>query len=189
MGHTQDAKTNRLGASRRRLIASAAAAATVLLVRPSLAAVAISEPRRLRLQNLHTGETVATEYWADGQYIPGGLHDIAKILRDHRSGETHAIDPSLLDLLHKVQDALGTTSAFHVISGYRSPASNAKLAAASTGVAKRSLHMDGKAVDIRIPGVALTNLHKAAKALRGGGVGYYAASDFVHMDVGRVRYW
>ena len=190
MGQIQTEKTDHIHTQRRRLIAgAAAAAATIFFVRPSLAALAIAQPRRLRLQNLHTGETVATEYWADGEYLPGGLADIAKVLRDHRSGAVHAIDPALLDLLHQVHGVLETTSAFHVISGYRSPESNAKLAAASTGVAKRSLHMDGKAVDIRIPGVQLTNLHKAAKALKGGGVGYYAASNFVHMDIGRVRYW
>ncbi len=189
MGHNPDATKNHLPATRRRVIAGAAAAAAAFFIRPSFAAIPIPGPRRLRFQNLHTGETATTDYWADGQYLQGGLDDIAKVLRDHRSGTVHPIDPGLLDLLHKVQGALETTTAFHVISGYRSPASNAKLAAASTGVAKRSLHMDGKAIDIRIPGVALSNLHKAAKALQGGGVGYYAQSNFVHMDVGRVRYW
>ncbi|MGE4063041.1 MAG: DUF882 domain-containing protein [Rhodospirillaceae bacterium] len=154
-----------------------------------MATVGLERPRRLHLQNLHTGEKVAADYWADGAYIPGGLDDIAKVLRDHRNGRSHPIDPTLLDLLHKVQATLEPSSPFHVISGYRSPESNAKLAAASSGVAKHSMHMDGKAIDIRIPGVDLTTLHKAAKSLKGGGVGYYAASNFVHMDVGRVRYW
>jgi len=175
--------------SRRRLIAGAGAAAALFMVRPSHAAIAIGRPRSLKLQNLHTGEKVATEFWADGAYIPGGLADISKVLRDHRNGTVHPIDPGLLDLLYKVQAGLETSSPFHVISGYRSPDSNAKLAAASTGVAKRSMHMDGKAIDIRMPGVELTSLHKAAKVLKGGGVGFYGSSNFVHMDVGRVRYW
>lgn len=175
--------------SRRRVISGFGAAAALFVVRPTQAAIAVERPRSLKLQNLHTGEKVATEFWADGTYIPGGLADISKVLRDHRSGTVHPIDPSLLDLLYKVQSSLETSSPFHVISGYRSPASNAKLASASTGVAKRSMHMDGKAIDIRMPGIELTSLHKAAKVLKGGGVGFYASSNFVHMDVGRVRYW
>jgi uncharacterized protein YcbK (DUF882 family) len=174
---------------RRRFIAGAGAAAVYFIARPAMAIVEPDRPRRLCFTNLHTGETCAVEYWADGGYLPAGLDDIAKVLRDHRSGAVHAIDPKLLDLLHKLQGTLETASPFHVISGYRSPASNAKLAAASSGVAKHSMHMDGKAIDIRVPGVDLANLHKAAKILKGGGVGYYAASNFVHMDVGRVRYW
>jgi uncharacterized protein YcbK (DUF882 family) len=175
--------------SRRSLLAGGAAAASLLFIRPSFALPLIERPRTLNLQNLHTGETLATEYWADGQYLPGKLDEVAKILRDHRNGAVHAIDPKLLDLLHTLQATLETRTPFHVISGYRSPETNAKLAAASSGVAKHSMHMDGKAIDIRMPGVDLLTLHKAAKALKGGGVGYYSASDFVHMDVGRVRYW
>ena len=178
---------------RRRFLAGAGAAAALLMVRPSLAAPALSTAslgaRCLSFQNLHTGETCVAEYWANGEYVSDGLGSISKLLRDHRNGAVHPIDPALLDLLHKLQSSLETTSPFQVISGYRSPESNAKLAAASSGVAKHSLHMDAKAIDIRVPGVQLTNLHKAAKALKGGGVGYYAASNFVHVDVGRVRYW
>jgi len=94
-----------------------------------------------------------------------------------------------LDLLHRLRTTIEVNTPFHVISGYRSPESNAKLQAKSDGVAKRSLHMDGKAIDIRVPGVDLRNLQKAAKSLQGGGVGFYAESNFVHMDSGRVRYW
>src|SRR5687768_13639369 len=101
---------------RRRLIAGGAAAATLLIMRPGLAAISLPQPRSLKLQNLHTGEKTTTEYWADGQYLPSGLAEIAKVLRDHRNGATHAIDPGLLDLLHKVQSSLEVTSPFQVIS-------------------------------------------------------------------------
>lgn len=181
--------TETVNSQRRRFIAGGAATTAMLFTRPLFAAIPLERPRALKFQNLHTGEKLTTEYWADGQYLPRGLGDIAKVLRDHRNGAIHAIDPKLLDLLHTLQNTLETASPFQVISGYRSAESNAKLAAASTGVAKRSMHMDGKAIDIRVPGIELINVHKAAKAMQGGGVGYYAASNFVHMDVGRVRYW
>jgi uncharacterized protein YcbK (DUF882 family) len=111
------------------------------------------------------------------------------VLRDHRSDEVSPIDTRLLDLLHTLSDKLDTTSQFHVISGYRSPATNAKLAEKSNGVARHSLHMDGLAIDIRLPGRELADVRRAAIALRSGGVGYYPGSNFVHMDVGRVRTW
>lgn len=177
-------------ADRRRFLLTGLAAATGVLLPAKFARAATPHaPRSLAFQNLHTGESFSGEYWADGAYINEQLQQVAKVLRDHRNGASHIIDPALLDLLHAVRGSLETTRPFQVISGYRSPESNAKLAAASSGVAKHSMHMDGKAIDIRVPGVELLNVHKAAKALKGGGVGYYAASNFVHMDVGRVRYW
>jgi uncharacterized protein YcbK (DUF882 family) len=188
MGHFAD-DNDQLNPQRRRFLAAGLAAAACVAAGPAFALVTPGRPRTLKLHNLHTGERLSTDYWAEGQYIPGGLEEISKLLRDHRNGASHAIDPKLLDLLHTVHGKLETPAPFHVISGYRSPASNAKLAAAGSGVAKHSMHMDGKAIDIRIPGIDLLNLHKAAKSLKGGGVGYYATSNFVHMDVGRVRYW
>lgn len=187
MGHFAD--DDQLNPRRRRFLMAGLAATACFAAAPSFAAIAPGRPRTLKLQNLHTGEHLSTDYWADGQYIPGSLEEISKVLRDHRNGAAHPIDPKLLDLLHTVHGKLETSAPFHVISGYRSPESNAKLASASSGVAKHSMHMDGKAIDVRIPGIDLLNLHKAAKTLKSGGVGYYAASNFVHMDVGRVRYW
>jgi len=111
------------------------------------------------------------------------------VLRDHRTGAVAAIDIQLLDLLDHVKAALGTAQPFQVISGYRSPASNSLLASSSSGVARRSLHMEGKAIDIRIPGVPLADLRRAGLMLKGGGIGYYPGSNFVHLDVGRVRTW
>jgi uncharacterized protein YcbK (DUF882 family) len=120
------------------------------------------------------------------------LSKINHILRDHRANEVKAIDTGLLDLLHRLGGTLQTSAAYHVISGYRSPATNATLRSnggAHTGVASKSLHMVGKAIDVRLPDVPLKELHRAALSLKGGGVGYYPDLNFVHVDVGRVRYW
>ena len=152
------------------------------------AAVAPNE-RILRLYNTHTGENLRSIFWAEGQFIPDALQDINKLLRDHRNKKISAIDPQLLVLLDKVSAQFGDHPTLHIISGYRSPESNAKLHANTGGVAKHSLHMEGKAIDVRIPGQDLAKLHKTAMAQKGGGVGYYPDSEFVHMDVGRVRYW
>lgn len=145
--------------------------------------------RALRLYNTHTGESLRSIFWAEGQYIPDALKDINKLLRDHRSNTITEMDPKLLTLLNRVSDKFGGSDVLHVISGYRSPETNRKLAAASGGVAKHSMHLEGKAIDIRLPGRDLAQLHKAALAVRGGGVGYYPSSQFVHMDTGRVRTW
>jgi uncharacterized protein YcbK (DUF882 family) len=145
--------------------------------------------RRLHLLNLHTGEQADLVYWAEGGYVPESLTAIDRVLRDHRTNEVAAIDPGLLDLLHRVNSTVGASGKFEVISGYRSPVSNQMLQTSSTGVAKRSLHMEGKAIDVRLPGVVLDDLRRAALALQGGGVGYYPDSNFVHLDVGRVRTW
>lgn len=145
--------------------------------------------RRLGFLNLHTGEKADLPYWVEGDYAPDALAEINRVLRDHRTGEVAAIDTQLLDLLHRVNTALGASQPFQVISGYRSPASNQMLAGNSSGVATRSLHMQGKAIDVRLPGIPLADLRRAGLMLKGGGVGYYPGSDFVHLDVGRVRTW
>jgi len=145
--------------------------------------------RTLAFDNLHTGEKLKIAYWSDGSYLPDALQSINFILRDFRNGEEHAIEPRLLDLLTVLHAQLDTASPFEVISGYRSPATNAMLHAESSGVAAKSLHMQGMAIDIRIPDRSLSQLHDTALSLRAGGVGYYPQSDFVHVDVGRVRRW
>jgi uncharacterized protein YcbK (DUF882 family) len=177
--------------SRRRFLASAGALAAVAAIsRPAFAQSLIITPERtLSFDNLHTGENLRATYWAGGEYIPESLSDINHLLRDYRNGEIKPIDPGLLDLLHAITMQIGASKPIQLISGYRSPATNALLHARSSGVAKHSLHMDGMAADIRIPGHDLRELHKVALAMHGGGVGYYPRSDFVHVDVGRVRYW
>lgn len=175
---------------RRRLLIGGAASmmASMAGVRSARASVPPAA-KSLCLENLHTGESIDTCYWNASGYVSGALRDVSRVLRDHRTGEVHFIEPALLDILYKLNARLETQQPFQVISGYRSPVSNAALAAASDGVAKKSLHMEGKAIDIRIPGVALHVLRDAAVSLRAGGVGYYPKSDFVHVDMGRVRYW
>jgi uncharacterized protein YcbK (DUF882 family) len=145
--------------------------------------------RSLKFYALHTGESLNTTYWEDGHYIPGELDRINHILRDFRANEVKPIDPKLLDLLTQIQYRLSTSEAFQVISGYRSPVTNAMLHANSEGVAVHSLHIDGKAIDISVPGRSLEQLRGAAMAQQSGGVGYYPRTGFVHVDTGRVRFW
>lgn len=174
--------------ARRRFLRSGIGGAVALIVPTRRAAVA-SDVRTLAFRNLHTGEFVRATYWAAGRYVREGLSQIDRLLRDHRTNAVHPIDRRLLALLDDLHDRLDTREAFEVISGYRSPASNAMLASTTGGVSPTSLHVSGMAVDIRIPGRPLPTLRNAAEALRAGGVGYYPDSDFVHVDVGRVRYW
>lgn len=148
-----------------------------------------SGERRLSFHNLHTGENLSATYWADGAYVAEELSAVDRILRDFRTGEVRPIERGLLELLHALAGRMEATAPFHVISGYRSPKTNAVLAAASSGVAKKSLHTRGMAIDVRLPGRRLADLRWAAIALGRGGVGYYPGSDFVHVDVGRVRAW
>lgn len=159
--------------------------------RALMGAVNMSLPseRSLAFYNLHTGETLRTVYWSVGEYVPEALTQINYIMRDFRSGEIKPIDPGLLDLLYTLRNNLESQEMVHIISGYRSPATNAHLREMSCGIARNSMHLQGKAMDIRLPGRSLACLHRMAMALKGGGVGYYPSSDFVHVDVGRVRYW
>ena len=155
-------------------------------------APAVSNPspeRSLSFFNTHTGERLKAIYWKNGRYIGDSLAEINRILRDHRANEVENIHTELLDLLFVLQQKLEIREPFHVISGYRAPRTNVTLRAGGSGVAEKILHCVGKAIDIRTPGRELGVLHKAAVALKGGGVGYYPRSDFVHVDVGRVRYW
>ena len=145
--------------------------------------------RTLSFYNIHTGEYLRTAYWAQGGYTAGAMEEINYLLRDYRTGEIKTIDPNLLDVLYAVNKLVRSNDPFHVVSGYRSPATNAMLAARSNGVAKHSMHIEGKAIDIYLPDRALKELRRAALALGRGGVGYYPESQFVHLDVGPVRTW
>ena len=160
-------------------------------MRSALAAFKEGKPavRELDFYNLHTGESLKTNYWAEGDYLPDALTNINHIMRDYRNNQMLPIELRLLDLLYVLRNNLNTTRPIQIISGYRSPATNNLLAANSDGVAKRSLHMQAKAIDLHIEGVPLKDLHRAAIALQSGGVGYYPKSNFVHVDIGRVRTW
>jgi uncharacterized protein YcbK (DUF882 family) len=185
---------SRLDLTRRSFLKSTLSAAVTI---PVIARFAQAEPsalsnleeRSLSFYNLHTSERLKTVYWHRGEYLPSSLVEINRVLRDHRTGDMHDMDPRLLDLLCELRVKLSTTEPLHIISGYRSPATNAALHAQSDGVATHSLHMDGMATDIRIPGKDLALLRKTALSMKAGGVGYYPSSNFVHVDVGRVRSW
>jgi uncharacterized protein YcbK (DUF882 family) len=176
--------------SRRLFLRLSGVAALGLAGLPVLArASASAHERVLGFYNTHTGERVRATYWADGSYLASELVAIDRVLRDHRSGETVAIDRRLFDILYDLQMASESRADFHVISGYRSPATNAALRRHSSGVARGSLHTLGKAIDIRLPGRDLAELHRTALALRAGGVGYYPRDAFLHLDTGRFRTW
>ncbi len=177
--------------SRRRFLRiSAIAAAQLVVPAVAMARTTVQLRRRsLKFYALHTGESLTTTYWENGRYISEELDRVNYILRDFRANEVKAIDPALLDLLTRIQYRLSTNEPFQVISGYRSPLTNAMLHANSEGVAVHSLHIEGKAIDIRVPDRSLVQLRGAALAQEAGGVGYYPKSDFVHVDTGRVRFW
>jgi uncharacterized protein YcbK (DUF882 family) len=145
--------------------------------------------RRIAFMNLHTGEHLDTEYFRDGGYDHDALAKIQNVLRDYRTGEAHPIDPHLMDYLGEVAAKAGQEARFSVISGYRSPATNAKLHERSAGVAQHSLHMQGRAIDVRMPKIDCADLAAHAESLQRGGVGYYRASNFVHLDTGAFRTW
>jgi uncharacterized protein YcbK (DUF882 family) len=183
---------SRHGMSRRDFLA-AGAAVTAACFFPYEAVAGVfmdfSVERSLRFFNTHTDEKITAVYWSQGTFVPQALVDINHILRDHRTGEKKEIDTYLLDLLFALQQKLESAGPFHIISGYRSPETNSLLRMMSKGIAKNSLHTEGKAIDIRLPGYDLMTVQRAARDLQMGGVGYYPLSDFVHVDVGSVRYW
>ncbi len=181
-------------ASRRRLLTTVAAGAAALVATTALpglasAARALPSTRALGFRSLHTGEEVTATYLRDGLPQAEGLGKLNHVLRDWRSGEVWEMDRQLLDLLFALRQDMDSQAPFELISAYRSPKTNAKLASKSNGVAKRSLHMRGMAVDVRLPERDLKALHKTALSLKGGGVGLYSKSGFIHVDTGRVRRW
>lgn len=174
--------------SRRGFVTGLSTAAVAAVV-PSLAFGSIERERSLSFNHLHTGEKLKLTYWVEGRYLSEPLAEIEHLLRDFRTGERHRIDRDLLDLLHALQLKTGNERAFEIISGYRSPKTNSQLRKASTAVAKKSLHMLGQAIDVRLPGTELKHLHRAALKEKRGGVGLYTGSNFLHLDTGRVRTW
>ena len=177
----------------RRVFLTAGLATTVACFLPFKAVAAVSKvffaERALSFYNTHTGESMKTVYWTQGAYVSQALSDINYMLRDYRTGGVKEIDTDLLDLLFALHQKLESTAPFNIISGYRSPETNSLLSIMSKGVVKNSMHIQGMAIDIRLPGYELKTLQRAAIDLRRGGVGYYPSTDFVHVDVGRIRYW
>jgi uncharacterized protein YcbK (DUF882 family) len=176
-------------ARRRFLGAAAALLAAPAVVTSRRASAAGPGLRSLAFAHTHTGEEISISYASGGSYLADALARLEWFLRDFRNGATHPIDPKLFDQLHQLAGITGTTARFQVISGYRSPATNHALRARGGGVAEHSLHLEGRAIDVRLADVPLTDLRDAALSLRAGGVGYYPGSQFVHVDTGPVRHW
>ncbi len=174
--------------TRRKFLTGLASFSALALAAPATA-LADREERVLSFFHTHTSDRLTVPYFADGCYIFESLVRLDRFLRDHRTGEEHRIDPALFDLLHDLRQATGARKPFQVISAYRSPRTNEILHTASRGVARRSLHLSGRAIDVRLSDVSSGVLRDAAKELARGGVGYYRKSDFVHVDTGRVRAW
>ena len=186
----QDYQTlSKLGVGRRHFFKSGIGVCAMLALPSVCARTTNNREKQLAFLNLHTGERIRSTYWVEGSYIPEELQIIENLLRDHRTGELHTIDTRLLDMLQLLQKQIGARKEFHVISAYRSPKTNAMLASRSNKVVKKSLHLYGRAIDIRLPEYSLSELRKAALSLKIGGVGYYPKSNFIHIDTGRVRFW
>ena len=170
-------------------------AALVALVLVSLASVSQgkleSAERELSFYHTHTGKRLDVVYARNGAYVPSALDEINRFLFDFRTGDAAEMDPELLDLIYDVRATLGSDGTYQVVSAYRSPKTNEMLRGRNknTGVAKNSQHLLGKAIDVRLEGVSTRELRDTALAMRRGGVGFYEASDFVHMDTGRPRSW
>ena len=165
------------------------AGALFILPVPRVVRARSTKSRKLDFEHTHTGERLSIKYFHDGAYVPEALTKVDYFLRDFRTGDIHAIDPNLLDLLDQLTELTRTNKPFQVISAFRSPATNDMLRQQTKGVAANSLHMQGRAIDIRLADVPLATLRSAAILAGRGGVGYYPASDFVHVDTGRVRTW
>lgn len=174
---------------RKILLGGAATVGLSLFPTLSFASQFENTPRKLALNNLHTGEELQTEYFNGRGYQNIELAKLNHLCRDFRRNESIAMDTGLFDQLSAIQKVIGCDTQVQIISGYRSPATNEMLSAKSGGVAKKSLHMLGRAMDFRLEGVPLDEVRKAALSLKAGGVGYYPGSNFVHIDTGRVRFW
>jgi|TARA_R110002126_G_scaffold13118_3_gene56632 uncharacterized protein YcbK (DUF882 family) len=182
--------------SRRRFLKTSLIAATVASSNIIMPKAALAVPHgegslcELSFRNLHTGEKFDGAYRVGNKYLLGALNEVNTVLRDFRTGDVYPMDPQLMDIIYTMQKLSGAQGRdVEIISGYRSPKTNAMLRGRSSGVAKKSFHMKGQAIDLRIPGISTARLRDIAKSLKTGGVGYYASSNFVHIDTGTVRSW
>lgn len=178
--------------SRRALLGAFAATAIVAAPTYSKAAGFIrggGDIRRIKMYSGRTGESISTVYWIEGQYIGDAVAEVNRFFRDWRNGQTRQIDTRTIDIIAATQNLLDSNQPYTLISGYRSPQTNAMLRANSSGVASNSLHLRGQAADLRMQGRSVAQVASAAAACRAGGVGRYSGSDFVHVDCGAVRIW
>jgi uncharacterized protein YcbK (DUF882 family) len=169
----------------KRLAAGLAAAPAIVTAPRARAAV----PRSLAFRHVHTGESLSLVYAVGDAYLPDALRAVQRLLRDHRSHAEHPVDPALLDQLQRLAGITGTREPFRIICGYRERRTNEALRGATPGVARHSLHLEGRAVDLSLADIPLAELRDAALSLRAGGVGFYPDSGFLHLDTGRVRRW
>ena len=174
--------------SRRGLLKAVFGGVFTALMLPLRRAGAVDE-RQLAFFHTHTGKRLDVVYKRNGEFVPEALSVINTFLSDFRTGDVADMDPHLLDLIYDLREATGSESTYEVISAYRSPKTNELLRGRSGGVAKNSLHLQGKAIDLRLTDIELSRLRDTAIAMQRGGVGYYASSNFVHIDTGRVRRW
>ena len=175
---------------RRRFIMGAASLTTLALINSrSLLAAQSPAERRLKIHNVHTGDTLDVVYWRDGRYLETSLDALNNLMRDHHCDQVTRIDPPLFDLMYNLYELADAKRHIELYSGYRSAQTNQALREKSERVAKNSLHIQGKAADIRLAGVRLDHAGKAALSMKSGGVGYYHQSGFLHLDTGRVRQW
>ncbi|MCA3181221.1 MAG: DUF882 domain-containing protein [Burkholderiaceae bacterium] len=176
--------------ARRLLIVRAAALAAPALLLSRKAGASVPRADMLSFVHIHTGESLSVGWRVEGEPDANALRRIDRLLRDVRTGDVHPIDPALLEQLHRVSRAVGSRGPFQVISGFRSPRTNAMLRrTGGGGVARASLHLEGRAIDVRLADIPLATLRDAALELRAGGVGFYPSEGFVHLDTGRVRTW
>ena len=177
--------------TRRSFFGFAAGACSLLLINKTASAApqSLLPPRRLYINQPFAAESFRDVYFANGKYIPEAMKQIQRLLRDHNDNTLHQIDPQLVDLMNRMQQTLRTDQPLSIVSGYRSPHSNATARRTDRKVAKNSFHMQGKAVDIRVQGFSVSQLRRAATSLQAGGVGTYRNRDFLHLDVGPVRTW
>jgi uncharacterized protein YcbK (DUF882 family) len=161
----------------------------VLVIAPFSATMSKTDERQLSFYHTHTSESLTVTYFRDGDYVEPALAELNHFLRDFRTGDAVTMDPAVFDILHEIQSESGSSGTYQIISAYRSPATNESLRGKSSGVAKNSQHLLGKAIDVRLTDLDTAELRDVALSLKRGGVGYYKASDFVHVDTGRVRQW
>jgi uncharacterized protein YcbK (DUF882 family) len=176
--------------SRRRFLRAVANTSVLVLASPAVVAEQYNCSRKvLALVNTNTGDELKLSYFENGRYLEGALQEISYLMRDFHTGDVHPIDPALLDQLYDLKVQLGIDQSFQVFSGYRSPRTNARLHHRNRNVAKHSLHMQGRAIDIHVDGIKAHKIRNAALAMRRGGVGYSRRADFVHLDTGSFRSW
>lgn len=187
-----ETQQSRRGFLKKTVLAATVAASSSLILPKQALAVPHGEGGlcELSFRNLHTGEKFSGAYRVGDKYLLGALDQVNTVLRDFRTGDVFPMDPQVIDIMYTIKKLAGAESKyFEIISGYRSPKTNSMLRGRSSGVAKKSYHMKGQAVDLRLPGISTTRVRDIAKSLEAGGVGYYAGSNFVHIDTGRVRSW